>query len=39
MKVQDSEILRHSSVFRFLADEHFAAIESLLQEEHCEFGT
>jgi len=38
MKVQDSEILRRSSVFRFLADEHFAAIEPLLQEEHYEFG-
>src|SRR5436189_1439803 len=38
MKVQDTEILRRSSVFRFLADEHFAAIEPLLQEEHYEFG-
>src|SRR6266496_2306378 len=38
MKVQDSEILRRSSVFRFLADEHFAVIEPLLQEEHYEFG-
>lgn len=38
MKVQDSEILRRSSVFRFLADEHFAAIEPLLQDEHYEFG-
>ena len=38
MKIQDSEILRRSSVFRFLADEHFAAIEPLLQEEHYEFG-
>src|SRR6266403_174906 len=38
MKVQDSEILRRSSVFRFLADAHFAAIEPLLQEEHYEFG-
>ncbi len=38
MKVQDSEVLRRSSVFRFLADEHFAAIEPLLQEEHYEFG-
>ena len=37
MKVQDSEILRRSSVFRFLSDEHFAAIEPLLQEEHHEF--
>src|SRR6266404_3985351 len=38
MKIQDSEILRRSSVFRFLADEHFAAIEPLLEEEHYEFG-
>jgi len=38
MKAQDTEILRRSSVFRFLADEHFAAIEPLLQEEHYEFG-
>src|ERR1700746_2375189 len=38
MKVQDTEILRTSAVFRFLADEHFAAIEPLLQEEHYEFG-
>src|SRR5215831_15006523 len=38
MKIQDSEILRRSSVFRFLSDEHFAAIEPLLEEEHYEFG-
>src|SRR4051812_8922158 len=38
MKAQDTEILRRSSVFRFLADEHFAAIEPLLQEVHYEFG-
>ena len=38
MKTQDSEILRRSSVFRFISDEHFAAIEPLLQEEHYEFG-
>lgn len=38
MKVQDTEILRCTSVFRFLADEHFAAIEPLLEEEHYEFG-
>src|SRR6266513_6115753 len=38
MKVQDSEILRRSSVFRFLSDEHFSAIEPLLQEEHYDFG-
>src|SRR6266496_288021 len=38
MKAEDSEILRHSSVFRFLSDEHFDAIEPLLQEEHYDFG-
>jgi HlyB family type I secretion system ABC transporter len=38
MKVQDSEILRRSSVFRFVSDEHFGAIEPLLEEEHYEFG-
>jgi hypothetical protein len=39
MKVQDSEILQRSSVFRFFADEHFDAIEPLLKEVHYEFGT
>ncbi len=38
MKTEDSEILRRSSVFRFLSDEHFDAIEPLLQEEHYDFG-
>jgi HlyB family type I secretion system ABC transporter len=38
MKVSDSEILRRSSVFRFVSDEHFAAIEPLLEEKHYEFG-
>jgi HlyB family type I secretion system ABC transporter len=38
MKTQDSEILRRSSLFRFLSDEHFGAIGPLLQEEHYEFG-
>src|SRR6476620_4981016 len=38
MKIQDSEFLRRSSVFRFVSDEHFDAIEPLLQEEHYEFG-
>src|SRR5438477_11978417 len=38
MKVQDGEIVRRSSVFRFLSDEHFAALEPLLQEEHYDFG-
>lgn len=38
MKTQDGEILRRSSLFRFLSDEHFAALEPLLQEEHYDFG-
>ena len=38
MKIQDSEFLRRSSVFRFVSDEHFDAIEPLLHEEHYEFG-
>jgi len=38
MKTQDSEILRRSSAFRFLSDEHFGALEPLLQEEHYDFG-
>src|ERR1700746_3040601 len=38
MKTQDSEILRRTSVFRFVSDEPFGAIEPLLQEEHYEFG-
>src|SRR5436853_4772260 len=38
MKTQDSEILRRTSVFRFVSDEHFGAIEPLLQEEHHDFG-
>src|SRR5438067_2869555 len=38
MKTQDSEILRRTSMFRFVSDEHFGAIEPLLQEEHYDFG-
>ena len=38
MKMQDAEIVRRSSAFRFLSDEHFAALEPLLQEEHYDFG-
>ena len=34
----DTEIVRRSSAFRFLSDEHFAALEPLLQEEHFDFG-
>ncbi len=38
MKAQDVDILRRSSAFKFLSEEHFAALETLLQEEHFEFG-
>jgi ATP-binding cassette subfamily B protein len=38
MKIQDSEVLRRSSMFRFVSDEHFDAIKALLEEEHYEFG-
>ena len=38
MKAEDSEMVRRSSVFRFISDEHFDAIEPLLQEEHYDFG-
>jgi HlyB family type I secretion system ABC transporter len=38
MKAQDTEILRRSSAFKFLSDEHFAALEPLLQEENYDFG-
>jgi HlyB family type I secretion system ABC transporter len=38
MKANDLDIVRRSSAFRFLSDEHFAALEPLLQEEHYDFG-
>jgi HlyB family type I secretion system ABC transporter len=38
MTTTDTEIVRRSSAFRFLSDEHFAALEPLLQEEHYDFG-
>jgi HlyB family type I secretion system ABC transporter len=38
MNTQDIEIVRRSAVFRFLSDEHFAALEPLLQQEHYDFG-
>jgi ATP-binding cassette subfamily B protein len=34
----DTEIIRRSSAFRFLSDEHFAVLEPLLKEEHYDFG-
>src|SRR5256714_4348979 len=38
MKTPDTEIIRRSSAFRFLSDEHFIALEPLLQEESYDFG-
>src|SRR2546430_2581093 len=38
MKVKDGEILRRSSVFRFVSDEHFGAIEPVIEVERYEFG-
>jgi ATP-binding cassette subfamily B protein len=38
MNTQDNEILRRSSAFRFLSNEHFAALEPLLEAEHYDFG-
>jgi HlyB family type I secretion system ABC transporter len=38
VKGHDIDVVRRSSAFRFLSDEHFAAIEALLQEEHYDFG-
>src|SRR5438128_9861279 len=38
MNTQDAELVRRSSVFRFLSEEHFTVLEPLLQEEHYDFG-
>src|SRR5438105_6725236 len=38
MRVPDTEIVRRSSAFRFLSDEHFGALEPLLKQEHYDFG-
>src|SRR3954468_9629140 len=38
MNTQDVEIVRRASVFRFLSEEHFTALDPLLQEEHYDFG-
>src|SRR6266581_4125351 len=38
MKAADLELLRRSAAFKFLSDDHLAALEPLLQEEHFEFG-
>ena len=38
MKASDENLLRRSSLFQFLPDEHFEQIRSLLQEESYEFG-
>ena len=38
MKTKDVDLLRRSDLFRFLPDEHFEKICSLLQEEQHDFG-
>src|SRR5205814_2110284 len=38
MKTKDVELLRRSDLFRFLSDDHFAKVSSLLQEEEHDFG-
>jgi ATP-binding cassette subfamily B protein len=38
MKATDDTLLRRTSLFQFLSDEHFEKLRSLLQEEHYEFG-
>jgi HlyB family type I secretion system ABC transporter len=38
MSARDAEIVRRSSAFQFLSDDHFAALEPLLQEERYDFG-
>ncbi|MEO7724518.1 MAG: cyclic nucleotide-binding domain-containing protein, partial [Chthoniobacterales bacterium] len=38
MKAKDENLLRRSSLFQFLPDEHFEQIRPLLQEESYEFG-
>jgi ATP-binding cassette subfamily B protein len=38
MSVPVDDILRRSSLFRFLSDEQFAKVRPLLREEHYEFG-
>ena len=38
MKAADENLLRRSSLFQFLPEEHFEKLRSLLQEENHEFG-
>ncbi len=38
MKAADDSLLRRTSLFQFLSEEHFAKLRALLQEEHYEFG-
>jgi HlyB family type I secretion system ABC transporter len=38
MKTQDEEVLRRSSIFRFLPDEHFDKLRALFVEEGYDFG-
>ena len=37
MKATDDTLLRRSSLFHFLSDEHFEKLRALLQEEHYDF--
>ena len=38
MKATDESLLRRSSLFQFLPENHFEQLRDLLQEETCEFG-
>src|SRR3954468_9945632 len=38
MNAQDTDLVRRSAVFRFLSDEHFEALEPILQAEHYDCG-
>ncbi|MDQ3545383.1 MAG: cyclic nucleotide-binding domain-containing protein, partial [Verrucomicrobiota bacterium] len=38
MKATDENLLRRSSLFQFLPDEHFEQLRPILQEENYEFG-
>ncbi len=38
MKATDDSLLRRSSLFHFLSDEHFEKLRALLREEHYDFG-
>ncbi len=38
MKATDDNLLRRSSLFQFLSEEHFEKLRAILQEEQYEFG-